>query len=173
LATSASFTTVRIVCDNTLQMALRATGSSAIRVTHRSEFDHDAVKAELGLVDETFDDFMTVADKLASRRVTQRETEDFYGNLFSKPYAEAANEKERIESISQGVLAKVLDVHNRFPGQQTKSANGTAWGLVNGVTAYLDHVRNTRTADARLDYAWFGQGKSIKTQAMLAAEKLL
>ncbi len=58
-------------------------------------------------------------------------------------------------------------------GSQLASANGTAWGLVNAVTEYVDHHRRAKSQDTRLDSAWFGQGASIKSKAWTEALKLV
>jgi hypothetical protein len=52
------------------------------------------------------------------------------------------------------------------------SASGTAWGLVNAVTQFVDHERRARSTDHRLDSAWFGQGAAIKAKAYQEAMKL-
>ena len=49
------------------------------------------------------------------------------------------------------------------------SASGTAWGLLNAVTDYVDHQRRARNEDYRLDSAWFGMGASIKQKAFESA----
>jgi phage/plasmid-like protein (TIGR03299 family) len=165
LATTASFTTVRVVCNNTLQMAMR--GEGKIRVTHRSEFKPDIVKSDLGLVDTKFDEFMDRAETLASISVTEKQTKDFYGNVFLGDKYD-----EDIQYLDSRVLDRVMFTHRTFPGQDTKSAKGTAWGLVNGVTAYLDHMKNTRTIDARLNDSWLGAGRTIKQKAVELALEL-
>ena len=169
-ATHASFTSIRIVCNNTLQLALRDSKDSTIRVPHRSHFNADNVKQQLGLADDSFSDFMARADKLATKQVSQKQTETFYANLFGT--TPVNTEEELIECLDSRVLKQVLDVHNRFPGQNTKSAKGTAWGLVNGATAYLDHVRGARTVNSRLKYAWLGRGRALKDEAMDLAEAI-
>jgi len=57
-------------------------------------------------------------------------------------------------------------------GADLSSANGTAWGLVNAVTQFVDHERRARSQDYRLDSAWFGQGAIIKAKAYQEALKL-
>jgi hypothetical protein len=57
-------------------------------------------------------------------------------------------------------------------GADLSSANGTAWGLVNAVTQFVDHERRARSTDHRLDSAWFGQGAAIKAKAYQEAMKL-
>ena len=46
------------------------------------------------------------------------------------------------------------------------SARGTAWGVLNGITRYVDFGARARSADNRLDSALFGKGDALKTQAM-------
>ena len=159
-ATIGQFTSVRVVCNNTLQVAMQENGSDRVRVTHRGHFDEHQFKQELGLADSAFDRFMGNAEHLASRLVTAKEAQDFFATLFvGENYADEDVEKSR-------ALPDVLHTYAAFPGQDTISARDTAWGLVNGVTAYLDHVRNTHTQDARLNDAWFGTGHKLKARAL-------
>ena len=58
-------------------------------------------------------------------------------------------------------------------GALMASSRGTAWGLLNSVTEYVDHHRRTRSQDHRLDSAWFGQGAQLKSRALAQAITLL
>lgn len=64
----------------------------------------------------------------------------------------------------QGILEAVYT----SPGSKLATADGTLWGLVNGVTYYADHVRG-RSQDTRLANAWFGAGDNLKTDAVKLA----
>jgi hypothetical protein len=57
-------------------------------------------------------------------------------------------------------------------GSDLASASGTAWGLVNGITEFVDVHRRARNQDNRLDSAWFGQGAQIKQKAFESAMAL-
>ena len=68
LATTAQFTSVRVVCNNTLQIAL-GNSSGAIKVPHRSQFDPDAVKRQLGITVSSWDGFVARMKALVDRPV--------------------------------------------------------------------------------------------------------
>ena len=68
LATSVTPTTVRVVCNNTLTVALDST-SNVIRVPHNTSFDADAVKRQLGIAIGQWDDFMYRMKSLSERTV--------------------------------------------------------------------------------------------------------
>ena len=72
LATTAQFTSVRVVCNNTLQMA---TGDSkgAVKVPHSTQFDAQAVKRQLGIAVGQWDSFMYRMKTLAERKVKTHE----------------------------------------------------------------------------------------------------
>jgi hypothetical protein len=46
-----------------------------------------------------------------------------------------------------------------------------AWGAVNAVAYYTDHVRSG--AEERLDAAWFGAGRALKEKAWTRASALV
>lgn len=171
LATRASFTTVRVVCNNTLQLAINKQGQDVVRVTHRSKFDERQVKEQLGLIDNQFEEFSKIAVDLAGTKASIR-AEEFYSQVFHEEYMELEpKEKQEVERSQQ--VQQVTQLYLTAPGQDTASANGTLWGLVNGMTYYLDHARNTRSVDGRLQYAWFGKGKDLKQRAMNLAQGMI
>lgn len=61
----------------------------------------------------------------------------------------------------------------RGKGADLPSASGTAWGLLNSISEYVDHHRRARSDDHRLDAAWFGVGATLKQRAWDAAMKLV
>ena len=68
LATMATPTTVRVVCNNTLSIALSG-ATSAIKVPHSTSFDAQAVKKQLGIAVSQWDSFMYRMKTLTERKV--------------------------------------------------------------------------------------------------------
>jgi len=51
-------------------------------------------------------------------------------------------------------------------GAELASAKGTAWGLVNSITQFVDREKRARSPDHRLDSALFGAGAALKQRAL-------
>lgn len=58
-------------------------------------------------------------------------------------------------------------------GSELASSAGTAWGLLNAVTEFVDHEKRARSQEFRLDSAWFGQGANLKQRALDHALQLV
>src|SRR5471030_1202788 len=160
LATTAQFTSVRVVCNNTLAVALGA-NSGAVKVRHSTSFDAQAVKRQLGISVSTWSSFMYQMKGLSERKVKKHEAMNYLSRVFSDE-TKAGN-----DNASNRTTAKVMalfDGHGR--GAELASAKGTAFGLLNAVTEFVDHERRARTNDHRLESAWFGQGASLKEKAL-------
>ncbi len=168
LATTAQFTSVRVVCSNTLSIAL-GNASSAIKVPHRSQFDPDAVKRQLGITVSSWDGFVTRMKALVARPVDP----DTVEGLLRRVFTYAAPEGKAVV-VNEQALATVRSLYEGGGrGALMASSRGTAWGLVNSVTEFIDYHRRARSDDHRRDAAWFGQGAQIKQRAWDEAMKLV
>lgn len=160
LATTAQFTSVRVVCNNTLQIAL-GDASGAIKVPHRSQFDPDAVKRQLGITVSSWDGFVARMKALCERPVDPDSAEGLLRRVLT--YA-GGDGKPAV--VNEQALANVRSLYEGGGrGALMTSSRGTAWGLLNSVTEYIDHHRRARSDDHRRDAAWFGQGAQIKQRA--------
>jgi len=159
LATTAQFTSVRVVCNNTLQMAV-GDSKGAVRVPHSTAFDPDAVKRELGLGLSAWDVFMANIKDMSNLPVNKFEAMSYLVNVLGDP-ALPLNDQPNQKAIQQ-----VYGLYSgEGKGSKLASASGTVWGLVNGVTEFVDTHRRARNQDYRLDSAWFGAGAQIKQRA--------
>lgn len=160
LATTAQFTSVRVVCQNTLAIAT-SDGQGAIKVPHSTKFDADLVKKQLGIGISSWQRFVYDMRKLSDRQVNPFEARRYLVDLLGDadlPFHEQPNSK---------TLNRVFDLFDgQGKGAELASSNGTAFGLLNSVTQFIDHERRARSVDNRIDSAWFGQGAATKTKAL-------
>lgn len=163
LATTATPTTIRVVCNNTLSIALDG-ASSAIKVPHSTSFDADAVKRQLGIAVSGWDAFMYRMKTLAERKVKSREATNFFLKVLCQTDAHATSAAGPTNERALKKVQALFDGEGR--GAELAAAKGTAWGLLNAVTEFVDHERRARTQEYRLDSAWFGQGAVLKQRAL-------
>ena len=160
LATTAQYTSVRVVCNNTLQIAL-GDNRGAVKVPHRSAFDAEAVKQQLGVTVAPWSRFVARMKDLVACPVDPDSVEGLLRRVLVYP-GQAGKAPVVNEQAVRSVRA-LYDGGGR--GAQLASSRGTAWGLLNSVTEYVDHHRRARSDDHRREAAWFGQGAQFKQRA--------
>jgi phage/plasmid-like protein (TIGR03299 family) len=163
LATTAQFTSVRVVCNNTLSFAIRnheGNEMSRIKIPHSADFNPTTVKAQLGLSQSSFDIFMLEMRQLAARKLTKNEEVHFLIDLLGNP-------QETLENQESGPSKLMKEIHSLYAGAGMGAAQAgkTAWGMLNAVTEYTDHHTGHKTDDARIDSAWFGTNSNLKRRA--------
>jgi phage/plasmid-like protein (TIGR03299 family) len=84
LATTAQFTSIRVVCNNTLQIAV-ADSRGSVRVPHSTKFDPVQVKQELGLGLSAWERFNASIKQLAERKVNRFETMNYLIEVLGDP----------------------------------------------------------------------------------------
>ena len=160
LATTAQFTSVRVVCNNTLQIAL-GDNRGAVKVPHRSEFNADAVKQQLGLTVAPWNRFVAKMKDLVACPVDPDSVDGLLRRMLV--YSGQPGKAPVVNEQAVRSVRALYDGGGR--GAQLASSRGTAWGLLNSVTEYVDHHRRARSDDHRRDAAWFGQGAQFKQRA--------
>jgi phage/plasmid-like protein (TIGR03299 family) len=160
LATTAQFTSIRVVCNNTLAVAL-TNSSNAVKVPHNTNFDAQAVKRQLGISVASWDTFMYRMKTLSERKVKSHEAMNYFLRVFTDPSTTATG------LSNERAMKKVQELYDgRGKGAELASSKDTAFGLLNSVTEYVDHAKRARTVDHRLESAWFGQGATLKQKAL-------
>ena len=185
LATTAQFTNIRVVCNNTLAIALRGQSSSAgvVKVPHSTKFDADKVKQQLGISVRAWDEHMYEMKQLTQRKVTQGEAAAYFDAVFNNTSMSVADQEENIIQFYRNIatanpakeksepngraMTKVMDMFNgQGRGAELSSAKDTAYGLLCSITEFADHERRAMSTDHRLDSAWFGAGAALKQRGL-------
>lgn len=170
LATTALYTSVRVVCNNTLNMALNGSTEGRIKIRHNTTFDPTAVQEGLGLgAMTTYLDFMTRMRALANKSLSGHMAREVVEKMF-----ELKGTTGGIKGIqeSKGFIQVMSLFNGDGKGSQLDGVQGTAWGLLNAVTEYTDfHVR-AKDQDNRLNSAWFGAGAATKESMLLLLDEV-
>jgi phage/plasmid-like protein (TIGR03299 family) len=145
IAIQASITPVRVVCANTLNLALgnikRKKGSVKqsfkIRHTQTAEGKIAVAREALGLANAYMDEF----DKLAHAMIQKEITAQDFNNIILAAYPKP--EKDSKGSIKKWET-KVDVINDIYTGEFNGMIANTAWGALNALTERLDWHRSAR-----------------------------
>ena len=159
-AVDVRFTPIRVVCNNTLTFSLQSASKNSVKVGHRTKFNADMVKQQMGLASQKFAQYKEMAEFLSTKRFSVESLIQYYNEVF--PYTHKASEAPtKVEDLSKNAKA-AFDVLYTQPGAQY--GEGTWWQALNSVTYLTDHKMG-RSADTRMQSAWFGINQSRKLKA--------
>ena len=194
-ALTVRFTGIRVVCNNTLTTALNGQSIATFRMAHLTAFDEQMQKKAreaLGLATQRLSDLAEKAEFLSESKVTSsadllRYIVEVSGTKILDEEPETDEDREEvnlaavIEATEDVAVAKKArevteDDLNRMgkailesicdsPGSDLEAARGTWWGAFSGVTHAIDH-KIGRTADTRMNAAWFGNRANVKSKAL-------
>jgi phage/plasmid-like protein (TIGR03299 family) len=154
------FVMTRVVCNNTLSMALTEKSQPAVRLSHRNEFDAEVVKELLGISHTRVQQFKEAAEFLGSKRYNNYDFERFLGKVFGT----SSQENKVLSRTGE----RALEIVETQPGANFKP--GTWWNAYNAVTYITDHELG-RSDDARASSSLFGANARKKLDALdLAVE---
>lgn len=174
MATQARFTSVRVVCNNTLSLARMS--KAQVSVPHSQTFNAEAVKRQLQ-VGPAWEQFNERAAKMSERAVSRDDTvrlmmAAYYG-LANDEAIREFNDKEGNAEKVEKLMGRLQHALFQSPGSHMASARGMLWGALQAVTFDVDHSLPSRDTGSRLAKAWFGDGEAIKNRAFDFASNLL
>lgn len=123
LATTAQFTSIRVVCNNTLAIALKGQNSSAgvVKVPHSTKFDAQKIKQQLGISVRAWEDHMYEMKQLSQRKVSQSEAAAYFDAVFNNTNLSTMEQDEGIIQFYRNVATMQTTRLNRMDARCPKS----------------------------------------------------
>jgi phage/plasmid-like protein (TIGR03299 family) len=139
VAVQAAITPVRVVCQNTLNLAMKnAKQSFKIRHTQSVEGRIQVARETLGLALGYFDEFEKEAQGLFAQSITDAEFSKLIRTIYPKPDVENKGTLKKWENK----VVLIDDLYHNSPTNAT--IKGTKWGAFNALTERLDYFRSGR-----------------------------
>jgi phage/plasmid-like protein (TIGR03299 family) len=151
------FTPIRVVCANTLAMAL-GKKDGRVNWSHKMKFDPEYVKETLGISHRKLETYKESALKLASKKYTDETVLEFLGTIH--PVTQRSDKALKKEVSKHAKTC--YDLLETQPGAEF--APKSWWNAFNAVTYNVDHIM-CKTQDQRLTEAWFGAQVRTKQKA--------
>lgn len=159
LAVQATVTPIRVVCQNTLSMALKdANLTYKRRHTQSVKGKIEQARAALNLGHSYMDALSVEANALYQTQVTDKVFMDIVNALYPKPEKDAKGSFTKWEN-------KVDTINSIYRGPTNNMIAGTAWGALNALTERLDWFRGGRGDNAAENVAAAASGFDAVTNA--------
>lgn len=164
------FTSVRVVCSNTLSVAERQGRGEGVSIRHQGDLPSKIRQARdvLGIAARHFDDQEGHFDLMARHYPNYSQVSAYFKSLVPDP-------EEGNKARAENVRNELFRLFENGKGQDIPEIKLTTWAALNAVTEYVDHFRPTRAksefdrAANRLESAWFGSGSLLKQKAFESA----
>jgi phage/plasmid-like protein (TIGR03299 family) len=147
IAIQASITPVRVVCANTLNLALGSKrGRNAIKQSFKIRHTQTAngkvqiAREALGLANAYMDEFDKLAHAMISKEITAQDFNNIILAAYPKPEKDSKGAVKKWEN-------KVDVINDIYTGEFNGMIAGNAWGAFNALTERLDWHRSARSGN--------------------------
>ena len=142
IAIQASITPVRVVCANTLNLALgskknKIKQSFKIRHTQTANGKVQIAREALGLANAYMDSFDVMAKAMIEKEITAQQFNDIVLAAYPKPEKDSKGSSKKWEN-------KIDLINDIYTGEFNGMIANTAWGAFNALTERLDWHRSAR-----------------------------
>jgi len=167
-------TPIRVVCGNTLAMALGRGAGQGYCVRHTGKL-HDRmeeVRIALEMIDTDFETWAVEAEELINTKMNKNGVEEYFIDVLNLK----RDEEGKLATRGQGMLNDVFELLDT-PNNKVGKMEGTVWAAYNAVTEYIDYnattLRDGSKSVKRMESALFGPLARRKVKAWNTAMELV
>ena len=160
---TAAFTPVRIVCANTLSMAL-GNCSNVVKIRHTESAKERLKQAHeiMGISNVLSVQLETIFNEWAKVRITDKQVLRLIQEAMSpsREVLEAVRKgaDDALSTVFKNVCENAFVYAMGSPTQQTETTKGTLFGAYNAVTGYFQNVKEYKEQEDKLNSILFGTG---------------
>ncbi len=160
------FTPIRVVCQNTLTMALNQ--GRTVRISHTGNIQARMRQARelLGFIHTRYDEIAQGFKAMTQIKMGKERLDQYYRIIFPDP-RDPRDENALKRSVQNRVTAEWY--YRNGKGNQEKGVIDTLWAAYNSVTEMADYYQWTLNSEQRLNNIWFGSGYLTKARAYSTA----
>jgi len=178
LATTLMFTSIRVVCNNTLEFAVQAgeeddEGSSMIKIPHTENFNAADVKMEAGLIDASWHKYSELCAEMSRYTMPGTEAVEFFSKCIFEADKLRYTPWEELPAAQLKAYASIMEGYLSGRGAEIKAAHNTLWGALNAITEYVDHHKPAYSTNNRFKSMVGGVGRKLKLKAFQIARKMV
>jgi phage/plasmid-like protein (TIGR03299 family) len=172
------FTPIRVVCQNTLSLALRKwDGESVFHTHHGAGLDERlrTAKFSMGIVQKAYAHLSSIYQAMAKHSMPVDQMRSYFEEVIPLPDPKKSGPMiERRRVLAQETRVGMMRLVDSGRGSDVNGVRGSLWGAYNAATEWVDHYAfSPDDTTKHLGSIWFGHGAQLKGRAFSIAEKIV
>lgn len=169
---------IRVVCANTLTLALKTADKRRLTVRHTASMKDRMKEAEkvLDITNKIYQEVGDIFNAMSNVKMGVKQTEEFFADVLGRDEdGELSTAKKNLiwhnpQFENSGILTQLVE---EGAGSDINGVRGTLWGAYNALTEFVDHHKTFSKNTDHLDAIWFSGGAKLKENAMSVAKNML
>lgn len=160
------FVSERVVCANTLKVALGEGGAfKAISHNSKAASALSEIQASLDICRKSFDNTVLKYRQMAATNISTEQFRGYLESLFESDLKAASKRLEETAELEDlRSCRKILAAYDSTPDLQVDGVRGTAYAAVNAVAEWVTHAKSSNK-DSRFNSIWFGSDANFLAEA--------
>jgi phage/plasmid-like protein (TIGR03299 family) len=172
----AGLTTIRVVCNNTLQAALRGL-SNKVSIKHTMGAKERLAEAYkvMGIASVYMKEVEGVFNQMAKTTISDEQLKSYIQNVMKPEYKilhETTEEEEKLSTRFKNQVDSIYEFALSHPTQNTNAARGTLWGAYNSISGYYNYIAKFKNEEDKFKSQFFGLGNTKINKAFSLATEL-
>jgi len=172
----AGLTNIRVVCNNTLQAALRGLDNK-VCIDHVSGAQNKLKEAHrvMGIASKYNQEVSDIFNRMVDYKMNPLQYDEFFFNILKPEYKKVMTSEEEKEMSTR--LKNMINATTEFafthPTQNTQASNGTLWGAYNAISGYYNYIKDYPSAESKFTSQFLGAANQKMLKSFNHAVALL
>lgn len=170
----AGFTSVRVVCNNTLTAALKNLDNK-VSISHTASAESKLKEASrvMGIASKYMDEVNKVFESMTYKKLSDLEFKNFIESVMKNDQKVQQEEEKEASSRMNNTVNQIYDFALTHDTQKTEAAYRTLWGAYNSISGFYTHLKSYQTSEIRMKDISYGTASDKITKAFTLANQLV
>lgn len=157
----AGFTTIRVVCNNTLQASLKEL-SNKVSIQHRMGAKERLSEAYrvMGIASTYMTEVDNIFNKMANTKIDDGKLKTYIQEVMKPEFQRPDKNADEISTRFKNQVDSIYEFALTHPTQLTDASRGTLWGAYNSISGYYNYINKFKNNEAKFTSQMFGLGNN-------------
>jgi phage/plasmid-like protein (TIGR03299 family) len=155
------FTSIRVVCNNTLTAALKGLQNKVTVLHYQNAKEKLKIAAQImGITSKYTQELDQVFNKMATVKITDAKLRLFIEEVMNpaKKQVLTSDELKEYSTMFTNKVDAIMDFAHEHSTQNTDAAKGTLWGAYNAISGHFGYQKNYESNEQKMQDLYFNGG---------------